>query len=51
MIIEENEDVYQFYADFYDEILREYPTIDKKKKYLKTWFQPQYDDSKEEGEQ
>ena len=51
MIIEENEDVYQFYADFYDEILREFPTIDKKKKYLKTWFQPQYDDSKEEGEQ
>lgn len=50
MIIEENREVYDFYAKFYDEILTEYPTIQTRKKYLKTWFNPQFDDGKKEGD-
>jgi len=41
MIFEANEDTFRFYETFYGEILREYPTIQTKKKYLKTWFQPE----------
>lgn len=44
MVFEANEQTFQFFADFYDEILRLYPTIQKDKKYLKTWFQPPMDD-------
>lgn len=47
MVLEENEEVFNFYDEFYSEILREFPTIDASKKYLKTWFQPEYDDEKE----
>lgn len=47
MVMEENEEVFRFYEGFYNEILKEYPTIQKDKKYLKTWFQPEYDDKKE----
>lgn len=46
MVLEENAETFDFYANFYDEILREFPTIDKSRKYLKTWFSPQYDDKK-----
>lgn len=50
MVFEESEQTFKFYADFYDEILREFPTIQKDKKYLKTWFQPAMDDTKEGGQ-
>lgn len=50
MIFEENHDTFKFFDDFYSEILRLYPTIQKDKKYLKTWFQPQFDDGKQQGE-
>lgn len=50
MIFEENEETFRFFADFYDEILREFPTIQKDKKYLKTWFNPAMDDTKEGGQ-
>lgn len=50
MIFEESEQTFKFYADFYDEILREFPTIQKDKKYLKTWFHPAMDDTKEGGQ-
>ena len=50
MIFEENHDTFKFFDDFYSEILRLYPTIQKDKKYLKTWFQPDYDDGKQQGE-
>lgn len=45
MVVEENEEVFDFYAKFYDEIIREFPTIDKSKKFLKTWFNPTFDDN------
>ena len=51
MVIEESEETYRFYEQFYDEALREYPTIDKRQKYLKTWFQPRMDDDTKEGGQ
>lgn len=44
MVFEANAQTFQFFADFYDEILQLYPTIQKDKKFLKTWFQPQMDD-------
>jgi DUF1680 family protein len=50
MVIEESEETYRFYEEFYDEALREYPTIQKEKKYLKTWFQPEMDDMKKGGQ-
>ena len=46
MVIEENEEVYRFYADFYDEILQEYPTIIKQRKFSRDWFHPEMDDKK-----
>lgn len=48
MVLEENEEVFNFYEEFYNEILAQYPTVDKTKKYLKTWFSPDYDDKREE---
>lgn len=44
MVLEENEEVFDFYQKFYDEILQQFPTIQKDKKYLKTWFKPDYND-------
>lgn len=44
MVFEENAQTFQFFADFYDDILRLYPTIQKGKKYTRTWFQPAMDD-------
>ncbi len=49
MIFEESEEVYRFYDDFYSEILREYPTIIKERKFSRDWFQPVLDDMKEGG--
>ena len=43
----ENKEVFNFYDEFYSEILREFQTIDASKKYPKTWFQPEYDNKKE----
>lgn len=50
MIFEESEQVYRFYDDFYSEILREYPTIIKERKFKRDWFQPVLDDMKEGGQ-
>lgn len=48
MVIEENEEVYRFYETFYDEILKEYPTIIKQRKYERDWFHPAMDDDKQQ---
>ena len=50
MVIEESEETYRFYEEFYDEALREYPTIQKERKYLKTWFQPKMNDTEKGGQ-
>ena len=44
MVLEESEQTFDFYEQFYAEILQQFGTIQKDKKYLKTWFTPQYDD-------
>lgn len=50
MVIEESEETYRFYADFYDEALREYPTIIKERKFNRDWFHPKMNDTKEGGQ-
>lgn len=50
MIIEENAQVFDFYQDFFDGIIREYSTIQKGKRFSRKWFQPDDDDGKAKGE-